>query len=111
MSDYESHSGNIRQIPRLENESLDNVRRRIWAERNPDKEFNNDDFDDQFHDEIFRIGTELYEIYDHEEHEHGNAIVQMHPNGDGSFKFYTHFYNGGTYLGEMLAEGIKNQLK
>lgn len=35
-------------------------------------------------------------------------FMELIPNGDGSYDFLTRFYNGGTYLGEMLNEGFAN---
>lgn len=31
--------------------------------------------------------------------------------GDGTYEYIAQFYNGGTYLDEVLEDGIKNTLK
>lgn len=35
-----------------------------------------------------------------------DGFMNITPNEDGTFDFHTRFYNGGTYLAEMLEEGL-----
>jgi hypothetical protein len=36
-----------------------------------------------------------------------DSFMEISKNADGSYDFLTRFYNGGTYLGEMLDDGFK----
>lgn len=48
----------------------------------------------------------LWEIIDEEEDADDNLSV-FTPVSDGVYNYVVQFYNGGTYLGEMLEEGIQ----
>lgn len=47
--------------------------------------------------------TNVYEIYDTE---HDSDFVDIRKNPNGTYFYSTQFYNGGTYLQEMLTEGL-----
>lgn len=51
--------------------------------------------------------TDVYEIYDTE---HDSDFVDIHKNSNGTHSCVTQFYNGGTYLQEMLIDGL-NELR
>ena len=54
---------------------------------------------------IIIVGEEVFEIFDHIESE-DEDIDYMVKNPDGTYTFLMQFYNGGTYLGECLEEGL-----
>lgn len=35
-------------------------------------------------------------------------LVDVRSNGDGTYKYIVQFYNGGTWLNEVLEEGLNN---
>lgn len=43
--------------------------------------------------------------------EYNIGFVIGDPSGDGTYEYIAQFYNGGTYLDEVLEDGIKNTLK
>lgn len=51
--------------------------------------------------------TDVYEIYDTK---HDGDFVDIHKNSNGTYSYRTQFYNGGTYLQEMLTDGL-NELR
>lgn len=52
------------------------------------------------------LNSEVYELIDHysTNDEYFNEIVK---EPDGTFRFFCSFYNGGTYLNEVLEESLK----
>ena len=51
--------------------------------------------------------TDVYEICDTEL---DSDFCDIHKNSDGTYSYVTQFYNGGTYLQEMLIDGL-NELR
>lgn len=60
-------------------------------------------FDDNH---LMFIGDEIYQIEDIE-YDDGD-LMQIYENEDGSYNYITQFYNGGTYLEEVLRDGLKD---
>lgn len=54
---------------------------------------------------------ELYRCDDTQYPEDTSYLVDVRSNGDGTYEYIAQFYNGGTYLDEVLEDGIKNTLK
>lgn len=61
---------------------------------------------DELDDKYVMLDGTLYEI---EKEELGDDyFCNLKRNDDGSIDFYTQFYNGGTYLNEMLEDELIN---
>lgn len=57
------------------------------------------------------LNGELYRCDDTQYPEDTSYLVDVRSNGDGTYEYIAQFYNGGTYLDEVLEDGIKNTLK
>ena len=55
----------------------------------------------------FFVNDDVYEKFEHIEIEEGDDIDVLTPNNDGTYSFVMQFYNGGTYLGEMIEDALK----
>jgi len=62
----------------------------------------------EFYKKIFIVDDQVWEVIEHIESGDGDDINIMIPNEDGTITFVQQFYNGGTYLGECIEDGIKN---
>lgn len=110
MSDYESHSGKLRRVPMKENETLEQLKKRIWAERGHSEEdyFDEDDFLDEYYNVFIEVNGILWELFDHKKKDDPyDSYCNLHDNGDGTFSFDTRYYNGGTCMREMIEVGFK----
>jgi hypothetical protein len=116
MSDYESHSGKLKVIERFPEETFDQLCRRIWVSNG----MSEDKYEPYslmhdlpgFEPKYLIVGETLYEIIDHKDHgEDEDSFVRIHENPDNTLSFHTRFYNGGTYLLEMLEEGVEKLKK
>lgn len=65
-----------------------------------------------FEYEVIYVKDEHWLIkYDkHKKFEDGDTIGEMTLNPDGTYDFFTQFYNGGTCLEEMLGEMIEEKI-
>ena len=57
---------------------------------------------------VIEVDGTLWEIIEDNEEENTEDISILTPNNDGTYSYIMQFYNGGTYLSEMLENGIKN---
>lgn len=48
--------------------------------------------------------TDVYQIHDSKRID--SDFCNIHKNPDGTYSYITQFYNGGTYLQEMLTDGL-----
>ena len=62
-------------------------------------------------DEYIISGEDIYQIIEHTETDDGDYFNRVVENGDGTFSFFTIFYNGGTCLEEEISEGLENLKK
>lgn len=113
MSDYKSHTGKLIKIEPKEGESLDDLCQRLWVENGKSLEsFDSDDFFDDLYEKYINVNDVVWEIFEHEElGDEDDMFCKVHDNKDGTYSFHTRFYNGGTYLTEMLEAGIKENIK
>lgn len=61
---------------------------------------------DKFYKKLFIVDDEIWEAIEHIESD-GEDLDVMIPNSDGTITFVQQFYNGGTYLSEVIKEGIQ----
>ena len=54
------------------------------------------------------LNGELYKCDDTQYPEDTSYLVDVRSNGDGTYKYIVQFYNGGTWLNEVLEEGLNN---
>lgn len=52
------------------------------------------------------LNDEVYELIEHYKSDE-TYFNEMVKEPDGTFRFFCSFYNGGTYLGEMLEESLE----
>ncbi len=106
MSDYEHHEGKIRKVHPFVGESFAQMIERIAVSDG----CTDGNYDEYFRDELdgqyLKTKTELWEIFDHVDKGDTDMFCRLSLNSDGSFSFVTRFYNGGTYLAEMLEDEI-----
>ena len=106
MSDIEKVRGNFRKIIPQEGESLEELCKRLC-----DCELKSwyDNFTEQIQEscEYFIVNKELYHIYNKVGEEYYDSYCDIEPIGNNCYSFNTCFYNGGTYLIEILEEAIK----
>lgn len=63
-------------------------------------------------DDTYKVlNGELYRCDDTQYPEDTSYLVDVRSNGDGTYEYIAQFYNGSTYLDEVLEDGIKNTLK
>lgn len=108
MSDYEQHSGKIRQILPLEGESFEQL---LFREV---KEITGEDYTDIYYveDTLYHEGylvskDSLWKVEENVREDECDSYCRLTPNPDGSFSFHTRFYNGGTCLIEMIEDELK----
>ena len=110
MSDYESHAGKLKKVNQY-GEDLNVCFRRILNKNNIEID-SEDSLEEQvmseFHQKYIVSGNDLYEIIEHEELDHSDSFAKLSKNEDGTISFFSTFYNGGTCLGEMLEDELKN---
>lgn len=109
MSDYESHSGKLRLVKPLENETFEEQCKRLWVENGKEGEyFNVGEFFDELYEKYLNVNDKLWEIIEHKEYgDEDDMFCRLYDNKDGTFSFHTRFYNGGTYLTEMVTEALE----
>jgi hypothetical protein len=112
MSDVEFHSGKLKKIVRSEDQSLDEQCKLICIDAGITElsSYNNDWIDclkdGKLGRKYFIYDDILYEFIEHEESSDNEYFMKLYPNEDGTISFIGSFYNGGTYLGEMLEEAF-----
>lgn len=111
MSDYESHTGKIKKVEPRENESFEQLCRRLWVDNGQEIEQYKDEGDlfGEFYEKYLNVNDEsVWEIVDHEDNgDDEDSFCKLHDNKDGTFSFHTRFYNGGTCMSEMLEYELK----
>jgi len=112
MSDYESHSGRLLPIKRLENEADFDYFTRVTG-KEPDK----DDLEESFVEALYGVGLEddyfyaqntLYRSLDHKRLDPYNTTCHIQGNDEDGYTYNTVFYNGGRSLSEMIEKGLQN---
>lgn len=110
MSDYESQSGKIKLIEPQENETRHDLLKRLWVtvHGKDEADFDEDDFFNEFYEDYIKVGDEIWEILEYEdEPDDADMFCKLSKNEDGSYTFFTRYYNGGTCMTEMIADAIE----
>lgn len=108
MSDYESHSGKVRLLYLNPGETFEEQCLRLWlASGKEEKDYSKGELFSEFGEDYLKVGEQIWEILEHEDLGDEDMFCRLQDNGDGSFSFYTRFYNGGTCLTEMIEDEIK----
>lgn len=112
MSDYESHSGRLLPIKRLENESDFEYFKRATG-KEPDAESIEESvmealYDADLYEEYFYFKETLYKNVDHQELDPYDTTCVLQGNEEDGYTYNTMFYNGGTCLSEMIEEALEN---
>ena len=105
MSDYETHLGTLRKID-LEGFSLEEKCKQLCEQHNvPYSKFYENYIElltDMLDDWYIILNESLYRIEDTSTN--NDFLCKIIDNGDGSYSYYAHFYNGGTCLKECLED-------
>lgn len=107
MSETETHLGKLR---RIECDSQNEFAADIMKDKGEIPNYYDNPLKwmiDEYGDRYVSTPKGLYEIIDHKELDSNDDINDLKENEDGTIDFISRFYNGGTYLGEMLQEGLK----
>lgn len=60
-------------------------------------------------DDTYKIlNGELYKCNDTQYPEDSSYLIDVKSNGDGTYEYIVQFYNGCTWLNEVLEEGLNN---
>lgn len=109
MSDYETHYGTLREID-LGGLSLEEKCKQLCEQHNVSySEFYENYIElltDMLDDWYVILNGSLYRIDDTSTND--DFLCKVTDNGDGSYSYYAHFYNGGTCLIECLEDGIRD---
>lgn len=111
MSDYESHTGKLRKVEPKENETFEQLCKRLWIENGkPEDEYREGGLFGEFYEKYINDNDEtVWEIFDHEDlGDADDMFCRISDNKDGTYSFHTRFYNGGTCLSEMIEDEIGN---
>jgi len=111
MSDTELHIGKLVKVAKAhENETLEEVCKRLVDIKKIDYSESEDSFyeilrEDDYN-KYFQYNGELWQAED-KELDGGDAFCEMAIEKDGSIKYVTSFYNGGTCFSEMVEESLE----
>ncbi len=110
MSDYESHSGKLRIVELKENETKEQLCKRLWIENEQSEEdFKNESsLFEEFYNKYFDVNDKVWEVIEHKKMgDEDDMFCNLHDNKDGTYSFHTRFYNGGTCMSEMVTEVLE----
>lgn len=114
MSEMETHVGKLRKVQRNEGQSVEDWCREKCEDLGvpsmlPELYYSWQEtllYHLDFYEKLFFVNGEIWEAFDHKNLADDN-IFEMTPNPDGTVSFTMRFYNGGTFLGECIEEGLK----
>ncbi len=111
MSDNKSYTGKLKLVKTLDmsdsNNYVDVIKMSIsdTAIFNPNK-MDMVDYEDYFYENFVISNLNIYQIIDLVEKDPYESFINITNNGDDTLSFTTTFYNGGTYLNEVLESGL-----
>jgi len=106
MSDYHRIEGKLIPIELTEEIAAKILKEKGVVESNFDSTVEH--LLEDFYEEYMEIEGRFFRVENFKDHGNDLDFVKLYKNEDESFDFITTFYNGGTYLGEMLAEGLSD---
>lgn len=112
MSDYESHIGKLRKV-NLQEKTREEFFKEKCEEADYTEMKGSDwqdtalSYVDDVYEKYFVVNDEVWELFDHMQPDSWDGI-HIVDNKDGTYSFSTTFYNGGTYLNEVLEEAISD---
>lgn len=105
MSSYETHRGVLKKV------DTDNIRQYLSDLTNDNKILNEDYnvneflYDNNLEDKYIIIKNILYEWLEHEcKYDEEDDFCELKENQDKTISIHAQFYNGGTYLPEVLTD-------
>ena len=110
MSEVDWYKGKLTRVNRKENETLEQLCRRILDKENKFKRDWHDDYRDALLDECYESYTEIKgEIYriEKERKDECDDIFEAHKNEDGTINFEVKYYNGGCCLSEAIEIALR----
>lgn len=116
MSEMEHHIGKLKEVKPTENESFEQLMKRILIENNKDENLPTycKNIQDYFNDEFYKAGfyaykNKVFEVID-ENFEDSDDIIKAKLEENGDISYQLRFYNGGASFSECLEEAL-NKLK
>lgn len=130
MSEIETHSGQFKIIATNDEDTKKFIREHLseyWEIDEWGQEYGEEDWcineTEAYNEKYWKQGIPFeYEVIPvkdehwlikytkHKEFEEGESIGELSINQDGTYDFLTQFYNGGTYLGEMIGNMIEEKI-
>lgn len=117
MSRTEHIKGKIKRLPLSEGETVETQAKDLLKKYYPKVELDDPEsyeYSHQLMDEGFNrfVITKnfIYEIIESVEMDDDGDFIELGQNDDGTISFHTQFYNGGTYLGEVLADELEKTI-
>ena len=114
MSDTEKHYGKLLKL-KLDGNTLEHAAQLICESFQVPKTEDTwldtllDVRDKNYVASFYRINDDIYYLIEHKKFENDADFIQR--NEDGTFTFYTEFYNGGTCLSEQIEYLIERAQK
>jgi hypothetical protein len=107
MSEQETHKGKMTKMDMPL--GLTKEEQMLWL-KNEGVEFDTfyPECDNYWTEQAIVIGDTVYKVEDDELEDSGD-FFNIEKNEDGSYSYFTSFYNGGTCLQEMLEDGLKEK--
>ena len=125
MSEVETHSGQIKIISTNDEDTKKFIKEHLnewWTIREDENGWEIDETEAYYEKywkqgvpfdyEALNINGEkwLIKYIKHKKFDEYEPIEEISINSDGTYDFLTQFYNGGTYLAEMLGEMIEKKI-
>ena len=116
MSRTETHTGKFKVITRTTEDTIEYINKNLseyWLVElsnngriyiNETEKFDEDYCDKEFPYDVVGVKDQwwLIEFVKHKAFDEDEDLAEMSINEDGTYDFMCQFYNGGTYLGEVL---------
>ena len=109
MSDYEAWKGKLKKVTNKQNEELEQYCKELLSELNafdPDSKKKPSHYlVSEFYEEYLLLNGFLYQFVEKEKvPDEADSFCNLTINEDETVSFFTRYYNGGTYLNEMIED-------
>lgn len=110
MSEMEHHVGKLKKVD-LQGQTVEEFAEKLFIERGTAERpsYNSTWLEyllEEYYEEYFIHGEDLYQAIEHKEQDEYDDINEYQLNEDGTISFVTKFYNGGASLSEMIGKGL-----